>query len=245
MGTKEVLFRTRDLPWGSDVRLYPSIQALHEQMPAALRESGSRVLKQDRGSSGHGVWRVDLVRDAESAANVVVRVQSAERGAVAEVLSFETFVEARQEYFRYFEGKVSFVDQPYASRLSEGMIRCYLVHDRVAGFGHQHVTALLPVPDGASAPDPGPRQYHGPDKPEFQRLKHLLETSWVPAMLDILEVGREQLPVIWDADFLLGPPTPDGEDTYILCEINVSGVFPIPDESVPLLVEATLSRLNG
>ena len=193
MGTKEVLFRTKNLPWGSHVRLYSSLQALREQMPVALRESGPRVLKQGRGSSGNGVWRLELVGDAEQSSQATVRVQSAERGAHAEVMSFDAFVEARHSYCRYFRGNVSFVDQPYAERLSEGMIRCYLVQDRVAGFGHQHVTALLPAPPGQTVPDPQPRHYYGPDKPEFQLLKQLLETSWVPAMQAILDLRREQL----------------------------------------------------
>lgn len=203
------------------------------------------MLKQGRGSSGNGVWRLELVGDAEQSSQATVRVQSAERGAHAEVMSFDAFVEARHSYCRYFRGNVSFVDQPYAERLAEGMIRCYLVHDSVAGFGHQKVTALLPAPPGAAVPDPEPRRYFGPDKPEFQRLKHLLETSWVPAMQDVLDIRREQLPVIWDADFLLGPATSEGDDTYVLCEINVSGVFPIPDESVPVLVGAMLGRITG
>jgi len=33
-----------------------------------------------------------------------------------------------------------------------------------------------------------------------------------------------QLPIIWDADFLYGPKTPSGDDSYVLCEINVSAV---------------------
>jgi hypothetical protein len=50
------------------------------------------------------------------------------------------------------------------------------------------------------------------------------------------------LSVLWDADFLLGPRTPEGDDNHLLCEINISGVFPIPDESVPSLVEAAIAR---
>lgn len=48
--------------------------------------------------------------------------------------------------------------------------------------------------------------------------------------------------MIWDADFLLGPKNADGKDPYILCELNVSGVFPIPDESIIPLAAATVER---
>ncbi len=36
------------------------------------------------------------------------------------------------------------------------------------------------------------------------------------------------LPLIWDADFMLGPPGADGTDSYVLGEINVSSVFRFP-----------------
>jgi hypothetical protein len=57
----------------------------------------------------------------------------------------------------------------------------------------------------------------------------------------LLELDRRDLPVIWDADFLYGPRTAAGENSYVLCEINVSSVFPIPDqapEEIAQFVEA-------
>jgi hypothetical protein len=38
------------------------------------------------------------------------------------------------------------IDQAYQERLTEGMIRCYLVVDQVEGFGHQAINALFPRP---------------------------------------------------------------------------------------------------
>jgi hypothetical protein len=61
------------------------------------------------------------------------------------------------------------------------MIRCYLVHHRVAGFGHQAINALFPAPLGApstEAPQPGPRSYHPPTMDQYQALKHKLEQEW-------------------------------------------------------------------
>ena len=85
----------------------------------------------------------------------------------------------------YFAGAGQMIDQPYQERLPEGMIRCYLVRERVVGFGHQATNALVPPPPGVpptAAPQPGPRLYHPPDKPEFQHLKHQLQQHWVPAI---------------------------------------------------------------
>jgi hypothetical protein len=36
------------------------------------------------------------------------------------------------------------IDQAWQPRLREGMVRAYLVQDRVAGFGHQAINALHP-----------------------------------------------------------------------------------------------------
>jgi hypothetical protein len=127
------------------------------------------------------------------------------------------------------------------------MVRCYLVHERVVGFGHQATNALLPAPRGAepsTAPLPGPRLYHPPNKAEFQRLKYQLEQEWVPAMRRALDINTCDLPVIWDADFLLGPKTENEEDTYILCEINVSSVFPFPEDALRPLADAVSKLMD-
>jgi hypothetical protein len=81
--------------------------------------------------------------------------------------------------------------------------------------------------------------------PEFQSLKRQLEQQWVPEMQRLLDIDTDKLPVLWDCDFLLGPKSGDGEDTYVLCEINVSSVSPFPDAALPLLAHATLARTQA
>src|SRR5215207_7782567 len=58
MGTKEVLFRTRDLGWGADTDLYETFGAFRERFPARLGAGLPRVLKPNRGNGGQGVWKV-------------------------------------------------------------------------------------------------------------------------------------------------------------------------------------------
>jgi len=140
------------------------------------------------------------------------------------------------------------IDQEYQIRLPEGMIRCYLVHDKVVGFGHQAVNALFPAPSGApssEAPQPGPRLYHPPDMPEFQELKRKVEQEWVPAMQRLLDIKTESLPILWDCDFLFGPKSASGEDTYVLCEINVSSIAPFPESAAPYVAKAALARIQA
>jgi hypothetical protein len=147
LGTKEVLFRTREVGWGCDTHMYLSLDEMHCELPLRLAAGKARVLKQNRGNGGH------------------------------------------------------------------------------------------------DAPQPGPRWYHPPTKPEFQVLKRKLEQEWVPAIQQLLNIETESLPVLWDCDFLLGPKGVRDEDTYVLCEINVSSVAPYPDSVVPSVVEATLARM--
>ena len=118
----------------------------------------------------------------------------------------------------------------------------------MAGFGEQLVNALYPAPAGAApayAPQPGPRLYYPATRPDFQKLKSRLESEWVPEMCRALSIDPEDLPVIWDADFMYGPKNAAGEDTYVLCEINISSVYPFPDEALVPLAEETLRRLRA
>lgn len=228
MGVKEVLHRTRHLGWGTDTHLYRSVEALRDEFPKRLANAGPRVLKRNRGNGGQGVWKVEL-RAAPK--EPTVRVLEARRGSMPIDLRLSDFIHRVAEYFQD-DGCV--IDQPFQPRLPDGMIRCYVAGDRVAGFGHQLIKALIPPPpEGPDAPSaqPGPRIMHGKEAPEFQRLRTLMETEWIPAMAKLLDIDRRDLPVIWDADFLYGPRTAAGEDAYVLCEINASSVFGIPDEA--------------
>jgi hypothetical protein len=72
-----------------------------------------------------------------------------------------------------------------------------------------------------------------------------METAWVPQMMKILDIDSASLPIIWDADFLYGPRTPSGEDSHVLCEINVSCVFPIPDNAPADIARLSLTRLSA
>ena len=256
LGTKEVLYRTRDVGWGSDTHLYDGVGQLRRELPVRLAAGKARVLKQLRGSSGEGVWKVQLPmrssRSDESAPapalpgpGTIIRAHHARRGCTEEEITLGEFYERCEPYFA---AHGLMIDQEYQERLPEGMICCYLVQDTVAGFGHQAVNALFPAPPGASpadAPQPGPRLYHPPDQPEFQALKRQLEQDWVPAVQRLLELDAERLPILWDCDFLLGPRAVNGDDGYVLCEINVSSVAPYPESAVPYIVDATLRRVRA
>ncbi|MDB5436384.1 MAG: hypothetical protein JWR47_2641 [Phenylobacterium sp.] len=229
MGVKAVLYRTRELGWGSDTYFYETYEAFAAAFPDRLT-SGPRVLKQNRGNGGIGVWKVEQLTGTD------VRVQEAKGGSERRTLPLNAFLAERAADLA--DGG-SLVDQAFQARHLEGMVRCYMSGERVAGFGHQLVRALAAPKDGPA----GPRLYSGPDDPRFQRLRALMEREWTPGLARLLDIPPDALPVIWDADFLLGPRTPQGDDSYVLCEINVSSVFPIPDEAPDALAKTTLRRL--
>jgi hypothetical protein len=247
LGTKDVLYTTRQSGWGSDVHRYVSLDDLKRELPVRLATGGIRVLKQYRGNGGNGVWKVELADRTANAlpgADAPVRVRHAKRGSIEQTMSLGAFIDQCRHYFL---GQGRMIDQAYQPRLVDGMLRCYLVHDQVAGFGHQAINALYPAADGAnpaSAPQPGPRLYHPPDRPEFQLARTKLETEWLPAARSSLEISREQLPVLWDVDLLLGPRDDSGRDTYVLCEINVSSVSPFPESALPVLAWAMAAKLG-
>ena len=244
MGVKEVLHRTKHLGWGTDTYLYRSATEFRDSFPVQLRGAGPRVIKQNRGNAGQGVWKVESIRQAPGTADSVT-VLEARHGSVPEVLPLESFM-ARCN--GYFDWGGCIIDQPFQPRLPDGMIRCYMGVDKVTGFGHQKIKALIPPPpEGPDAPaaQPGPRIMHGPDAAEFQALRTKMETEWTPQMMDVLGIERRALPIIWDADFLYGPRNAKGEDSYVLCEINVSSVFAIPDEAPATIARLTLERLSG
>jgi hypothetical protein len=241
MGVKEVLHRTKHLGWGTDTHLYRTVADFRGAFPARLRSDGPRVLKQNRGNGGQGVWKAELVHDAAD----TVRVLHARRGSVVETMSLGAFLTHCEAYFTP-EGCI--IDQPFQPRLPDGMIRCYMGVDRVVGFGHRFIKALIPPPpEGADSPaaQPGPRIMHGADAPPFQALRRKMETEWTPEMMQLLDIDAASLPIIWDADFLYGPRTASGEDSYVLCEINVSSVFAIPDQAPAAIARLALSRLRG
>ncbi|KRB43928.1 Cj0069 family protein [Phenylobacterium sp. Root700] len=230
MGVKAVLHATRDLGWGTDTRLYDTASVFEAEFPSVLTQAGPRVLKQDRGNGGIGVWKVEVLDSG------AVRAQEARAEAEPRTLRLADFMTERGADFAD-GGRL--IDQPFQPRLPEGMIRCYMSGAHVVGFGCQIIRGLM----SADAGPPGPRIMSGPDDPQFRALRANMEHDWTPGLVRRLEIAPEALPVIWDADFLLGPKTADDADTYVLCEINVSSVFPIPEPAPDALARTTLHRL--
>ncbi|HEX2381646.1 MAG TPA: Cj0069 family protein [Acidimicrobiales bacterium] len=241
IGTKDVLYRTRQLGWGCDTHRYADVATFRNQFPSRLFNDGPRVLKQQRGNGGRGVWKVEVLH--RSPTDVSVSVHHAQpRDTTTEQLTLHAFMNRCEAYFGH--GDV-LIDQPFQSRVFEGLIRVYLVAHQVIGFALQGAGDLLTQPGAAQhiMGLPSPKTMFPEDHKPFQALRQLVETEWVPAMRRIVDIPTDRLPVLWDADFLLGPKTPDGNDTYVLCEINASCVTPFPPEAPAKIASVALQRI--
>ncbi len=241
MGVKEVLYRTRHLGWGTDTHLYRNAGAFRDAFPQRLFAAGPRVLKQNRGNGGEGVWKVELA-SGSTRDGTTVRVLHAPRGSVPRQMPLGDFMELCEPYFA---NNGCIVDQPFQARLPDGMIRCYMGADKVVGFGHQLIKALIPPPPegpDSEAAQPGPRIMHPASAAPFQALRSKMESEWTPQMMQLLDIDAGSLPIIWDADFLYGPRDASGQDSYVLCEINVSSVFPFPETAPPAIARLAKAR---
>jgi hypothetical protein len=238
LGTKDVLVDTRDLPFGCDVQRVDSLDQLATGLPGRLA-NGPRVLKQHRGHSGIGVWKVEW----DDPVRRTVRLRHARRGSEEETVDWPTLLVRLAPYFEPANGG-HMIDQSWQPRLAEGMVRAYLVGDRVGGFGHQAINALFPDRPGDPPTPVGPRLYHGSDDDRFQDLKRRLESGWIDALCGHVGVSSERVPLLWDCDFILGEHDPDEPERYVLCEVNVSSVSPFPPSAIAPLVAAVRERVR-
>jgi hypothetical protein len=75
-------------------------------------------------------------------------------------------------------------------------------------------------------------------------LRQHLESGWITLLRERVGLARDQLPLLWDCDFMLGEPAADSAERYVLCEINVSSVSPFPPSAIGPLVAAVRRRLG-
>ncbi|QUD88220.1 Cj0069 family protein [Phenylobacterium montanum] len=237
MGVKEVLARTRSLGWGTDTHAYATAEAFRTAFPARLAAGRIRVLKQNRGNGNQGVFKVELEDPAQPVGpGSLVTVLEARSDRPEPGVRLGDFM-ARCEAFLAGEGRL--VDQAYQSRVGEGLIRCYMTQNRVIGFSEQFPRNLaIGEPDLPSFGMAREKTMHDEAAPRFQGLRRSMEQDWTPGLQALLGIETRDLPVLWDADFLYGPKTAAGDDSFVLCEINVSCVVPYPLTAVDAIAGA-------
>ena len=230
IGTKDVLYKTRDMEFGGDVRLYNSFEDFKERF---LTAPATRILKQYRGNGGDGVFKIDATNLKKNKIGVTHAKSSDKERSI----STEDFFTA---FKIYFEDGGILIDQPWNENIINGMVRCYLTGTKVSGFGYQEVNALYPDKK------PGKRFYFSEDCGLFRDLREIMENKWVPELQQITGTKNEMMPVIWDADFFINTVnTEKTSEKYTLCEINVSCVSPFPESAIPYMVEEVRKKIES
>jgi hypothetical protein len=235
IGTKDVLAATQAVSWSVDAISHPSLVEFRHHFPATVGRSGSRVLKQYRGHSGQGVWKVSARSPA------MFEVRPAAGGEPPRELDLDGLCAFFDE--RVFARGSHLVDQAWVSTMDRGMVRAYLCGARVAGFGFQEIVALHPSEPAAdfTRRQPSRRHYYTEDCFLFRGLRERLEKEWIPALQTATSVSAESLPLLWDADFFFSD-APGSE--FLLCEINASCVSPFPESAITPIVNELERRLS-
>ena len=141
----------------------------------------------------------------------------------------------------YFVGDGTLVGRPFIAGVVHGMVRAYRAQGAVVGYARQQ-----PDPAANTAADaadrilgmPSAKTMFRADESAFSSLRRRLGTEWIPDLCDLVGLEVSQLPLLWDADFLTGPPADTVEPSYLLCEINVSSVLPFPPDAPAALADA-------
>lgn len=223
-GAKDALTKLADTDLVPDDTLaYYSLDEIRSNLPTTL-SIGERVLKQNRGSTGEGIWRVQIADDRPYEAGTPLPLDTKVRCTEAVDNHVEThtlgeFIEFCEQYVVGENGML--VDMRFLPRIKEGEIRIlyvgrepiFVVHKKPADAEDAFSATLF---SGAA--------YTYQDPSEWQILVDLFEAA-MPTVSARLsgEDGADTVPLIWTADFMLDD-APDGGDTYVLGEINCSCV---------------------
>lgn len=218
-GAKDALVKLRHTPLvPEDTFAYYTIEQFKTSFPKALAK-GERVLKQNRGSTGEGIWRVQLVDKLDDNAtevplNAIVKCTEAKDNHVEyhELHAFMTFCE---QYIVGANGML--VDMPFLPRIKEGEIRLFMLRDKPINVVHKKPAD---AEDAFSATLFSGAQYRY-DRPEQWETLVNGFLNQLPEVTELL--GGYDLPLIWTADFILDTGVL-GQDTYVLGEMNCSCV---------------------
>lgn len=218
-GAKDALVKLRHTPLvPEDTFAYYTIDEFKENFPKSLLHN-ERVLKQNRGSTGEGIWRVQLVDALDAEATTVplhakVKCTEAKDNHVEyhELGAFMTFCE---QYIVGTNGML--VDMPFLPRIKEGEIRLLMLRDKPINVVHKKPADDA---DAFSATLFSGAQYRYDSPEDWATLVHDF-LGQLPEITSLL--GGYDLPLIWTADFILDTDE-KGQDTYILGEMNCSCV---------------------
>lgn len=201
-----------------DVYTYYDFDTLKEEFPKSLKK-GVRVIKQNRGSTGEGIWRVEVLNLEKYKGKIPLDAKLKLTEAKDNHTEEKTLQEFLEYCIKYLEGDNGMLlDMPFLERIKEGEIRVLMLRDSVVNIVHKKPADTA---DAFSATLFSGAKYRY-DKPEqwpelVKKVKSSLRTIQT-------RLGNYDLPLIWTADFMLDTDKKTGKDKYILGEINASCV---------------------
>ncbi|CAK0790737.1 unnamed protein product, partial [Prorocentrum cordatum] len=206
-----------------------------------------RVIKQNRGSSGEGIWIIKLkagnycssygervCSDDEVLDLMEANDNHAEEHTVAEFVEFcvngrtaKSGTWTSKGVGKYLEGGKAaggmLVDQRFCPRIVEGELRYNMVADVLVGIIHKK-----PKEGGISAVGGTGSIYtfYGGDEPKFKSLTDNFLVKDLPHVMPALGLADEPIPLWWTTDFILASPegTPSDQEKWIVGEFNCSCV---------------------
>lgn len=200
-----------------DVYTYYDFENFKSNFPKTLAKN-VRVLKQNRGSTGEGIWRVEVLSDYKGKAvplDAKIKCTEAKDNHVEE-RELGEFIDFCVQYLDGPSGMM--LDMPFLERIKEGEIRVFMLRDKAVNVVHKKPAETA---DAFSATLFSGAKYTDEPPENWPELVNLVESS-IPLIRERL--GNYDIPLIWTADFILDTDKKTGEDKYVLGEINASCV---------------------
>jgi glutathione synthase/RimK-type ligase-like ATP-grasp enzyme len=241
LGAKDSLVKIKNLKCGLlDTAVYYTPESFQEGFLKMIAFQ-PRVIKQNRGSQGEGIWIVKLKDEGAYCDTYGQRTASldteivlmeafdnhVEHHTVGDFIDFcihgrtETSPEwTTTSAGRYFEGGLAagamVVDQRFLPRIVEGEVRCLMIGSELVEIVHKK-----PKEGGLSATLASGATYtkYAPDDAKFAKLVKNFEDD-IPYIMGSFGMCDQPLPLLWTADYIYG----DSDDDLFVGEINCSCV---------------------
>merc|ERR1712151_451047 len=227
MGAKDALCKVAKMNIGlEDTLAYYDEKEFAEGFKKTMKFQ-PRVIKQNRGSSGEGIWIIKLkegnycgsygeasCEDGDILDMMEANDNHQEFHTVAEFIEF--CVNGRNDKSgewtskgvgKYLEGGKAaggqLVDQRFCPRIVEGELRYNCIGDSLVGIIHKK-----PKAGGISAVGGTGSiyTYYGPDEPKFSNLTSNFLERDLPKVMPALGLADEPIPLWWTSDFINSSP---------------------------------------
>jgi len=247
MGAKDALTKVADMNIGlPDTLSYYSAESFVEGFKKCMAFQ-PRVIKQNRGSAGEGIWIIKLQAgnycgtygerscgDDEVLEMMEANDNHSETHTVAELIEFcvngptdKSGTWTSKGQGKYLEGGLAaggmIVDQRFCPRIVEGELRYNLIGPELVGIIHKK-----PKEGGISAVGGTGSiyTYYGPEEKLFENLTNGFLKGDLNKIMPALGLPEEPIPLWWTSDFINSSPpgTASADEKWIVGEYNCSCV---------------------